>query len=122
MAKIILESTLIDNELKKTITNTKGIKLNNQIKFKENDILVTITIKNNTIEMNRSCSEYNLNLLFEKNKILVNDYNISNLGCIKLKVETLELNIQENLISIKYYLEIDNEKQLFNYNLKYELI
>ena len=67
MGKINLKASLISSEENLNIETT-GIKTDNKIIYKENNITVTILIFNNKIEMNRTCNEYKINLVFEKQK------------------------------------------------------
>lgn len=116
MGKINLKATLISDEENLNI-ETSGIKTNNKIIYKENDITVTILIFNNKIEMNRTCNEYRINLIFEKNKITTSKYNV--FGMPKeflLETKTTELLIENNEIKINYNLEGNN----FNYHLVLE--
>ena len=122
MSKIIIESTLVNKELNKAFCKTKGIKKGNVIKFKENDIFVTIFILNNKIMVNRNCKDYNLNLEFCNHKITLNDYNINGLGYLKVKLKTLNLDISDNLINVKYCLYLNEDEEIFDYKLKYKLI
>ena len=68
MGKINLSASLISEDEKLKI-ETSGIKTDKKIVYKENNITVTILISNNRIEMNRTCNEYKINLLFEKNSL-----------------------------------------------------
>ena len=113
MGKINLKATLISNEENLNI-ETSGIKTNNKIVYKENNITVTILIYNNKIEMNRTCNEYKINLVFEKNKNTISKYNV--FGMPKeflLETKTKKLEITDTKILIDYNLE-GNE---FSYQL-----
>ena len=116
MGKINLKANLISEEENLNI-ETSGIKTNNKIVYKENNITVTILIFNNKIEMNRTCNEYKINLIFEKDKITTSKYNV--FGMPKeflLETKTNELLIEKNEIKINYNLEGNN----FNYHLVME--
>ena len=75
MGKIYLKASLISDEENLNI-ETSGIKTKNKIVYKENNIIVTILIFNNKIEMNRTCNEYKINMIFEKGKKTISKYNV----------------------------------------------
>ncbi len=103
--KISLNVKLISDEDNLNIKTT-GIKTKNTIIYKENDINVIIKLLNNKIEMNRSCKDYNINLIFEKNKKTISTYKL--FGTSKeflLETKTNKLLIQENKLSVDYELE-----------------
>lgn len=114
MSKINLKAILKSDEENLEI-NTTGIKTDNKIVYKENLITVTILIFNNKIEINRSCIDYKINLIFEKNKKTISTYNVFEASKI-FELETIckELLIKEEEIKIEYKLEGNN----FSYLLK----
>jgi len=117
MGKVNLKASLISDEENLNI-QTSGIKTNNKIVYKENNITVTILIFNNKIEMNRTCNEYKINLIFEKNKITTSKYNV--FGMPKeflLETKTNKLIIEDNKIDLNYNLEGNN----FKYSLVWEV-
>jgi len=116
MGKINLKASLVSDEENLNI-ETSGIKKENKIVYKENNITVTILIFNNKIEMNRTCNEYKINLVFEKNKKTISKYNV--FGMPKeflLETETNKLEITDNEIIINYNLEGNK----FSYHLEVE--
>ena len=116
MGKINLKANLISDEENLSIETT-GIKTDNKIVYKENNIAVTILIFNNKIEMNRTCNEYKINLIFEKEKNTMSKYNV--FGMPKeflLETKTTKLEITDTLIKIDYNLEGNN----FSYELVLE--
>ena len=116
MGKINLKASLISDEENLSIETT-GIKTDNKIIYKENNITVTILIFDNKIEMNRTCNEYKINLIFEKNKKTISKYNV--FGMPKeflLETKTKKLEITNTLIKIDYNLEGNN----FSYELVLE--
>ena len=116
MGKINLKAKLISDEENMYI-EISGIKTNNKIIYKENNITVTILIQNNRIEMNRTCNEYKINFVFEKNKKTISKYNV--FGMPKeflLETKTKKLNIKDNKIELEYELEGNN----FNYLIEWE--
>ena len=113
MGKINLKASLLSEEENLNIETT-GIKANNKIVYKENNITVTILIFDNKIEMNRTCNEYKINLIFEKGKTTISKYNV--FGMPKeflLETKTTKLEITNTLIKIDYNLEGNN----FSYQL-----
>ena len=116
MGKINLKASLISDEENLSI-DTTGIKTGNKIVYKENNITVTILIFNNKIEMNRTCNEYKINLIFEKNKKTISKYNVFGMSKeFLLETKTKKLEIGENEITINYNLEGNN----FKYHLEVE--
>ena len=116
MGKINLKASLISDEENLNI-ETSGIKTKNKIVYKENNITVTILIFDNKIEMNRTCNEYKINLIFEKNKKTISKYNV--FGMPKeflLETKTNELEITDNSIKLNYNLEGND----FTYHLEVE--
>lgn len=113
MAKINLRTTLISEDENFDLKLT-GIKANNKIIYRENNITVTILIFDNKIEMNRSCSEYNVNLIFENNKKTISTYSIfGGTKIFELETKTKKFKSTENEIKIEYELEGNN----FSYSL-----
>ena len=116
MGKINLKANLISDEENLSIETT-GIKTGNKIVYKENNITVTILIFDNKIEMNRTCNEYKINLIFQKGKDTISKYNV--FGMPKeflLETKTKKLEITNTLIKIDYNLEGNN----FSYELVLE--
>ena len=116
MGKINLKASLISNEEKLNIETT-GIRTGNKIVYKENNITVTILIFDNKIEMNRTCNEYKISLIFESGNVTVSKYSV--FGMPKeflLETNTTKLEITDTLIKIDYNLEGNN----FSYELDLE--
>ena len=104
MAKINLKASIISEDENITI-NTSGIRNKNKIIYKENNITVTLLILDNRIEMNRSCDEYKIDLIFDKNKDTISEYSLSLLKKFELETITKNIVISKDLIKIDYYLE-----------------
>lgn len=114
MGKISLKASLISEEENLNIETT-GIKTNNKIVYKENNITVTILIFNNKIEMNRTCNEYKINMIFEKGKNTISRYNV--FGMPKeflLETKTKKLETTDTNIYLNYNLEGND----FSYSLE----
>ena len=116
MGKIKLKASLVSKEENLNI-ETIGIKTDNKIIYKENNVTVTILIDNNKIEMNRVCNEYKINLLFQKNKKTISKYNVFGMPKeFMLETITKTIKIIDNEIKIAYNLEGND----FSYHLEVE--
>lgn len=118
MGKINLKAKLILDEENLNI-ETSGIKTKNKIIYKENDITVTILIFDNKIEMNRTCNEYKINFVFQKEKKTISNYQVFGMPkTFDLETRTNKLLIANNKIDLNYNLEGNN----FKYSLKWEAV
>lgn len=116
MGKINLKANLVSPDEILNI-DTSGIKTSNKIVYKENNITVTILIQNNRIEMNRTCNEYKINLVFEKNEKTISTYQVFGMPkTFDLETKTKKLIIKDNKIELEYELEGNN----FKYSLEME--
>jgi len=105
MSKINLKAKLISDDDNLNI-ETSGIKTNNKIVYKENNITVTIIYFNNRIEMNRTCNEFKINLVFEKGKQTISNYLLFGTSkTFDLSTYTNNLEINDEYIEIDYELE-----------------
>ncbi len=104
MSKISLKAHIL-SDIDDITIKTVGIKQNNKIIYKENDINVTIVIQNNRIEMKRVCKFYEINLIFEKDKLTKSTYQFDSSKILDLQTLTKKLIIKDNLIKIDYELE-----------------
>ena len=112
MGKINLKAKLISNEENLDI-EVFGIKTNNKIVYKENNITVTILMFDNRIEMNRTCNEYKINFIFEKDKKTISTYQVFGMPKIfDLETKTKKLNIKDNSLELEYELEGNKFKYL----------
>ena len=118
MGKINLKAKLLSKEDNMNI-EVSGIKANNKIVYKENSITVTVLILNNKIEMNRTCNEYKINLVFEKDKKTISTYQVFGMPKIfDLETKTKKLIINDNNLELNYNLEGND----FKYSLEWEVI
>ena len=109
----------IDSTDEKYIVEGKGIYRDNKIIYQERNLSVTIWLFDNKIEMMRSCNDYKINLVFEKDVITQSTYQIfGGQKVFSLETKTQKLIISDNRIEIDYILE-DN---LFSYILEMEKI
>jgi len=116
MSKIKINYTLKtkDEEIK---LSTKGIKQNNKITFKDNDIMFSIINLDDYFILQRTNKEYTLELKFNDKKS-IGIYSINGLGDIYLDVKKINLSIKDNEIKLKYMLN----EELFELELNYEVI
>ncbi len=120
MGKINLKANLVSPDEILNI-DTSGIKTSNKIVYKENNITVTILIQNNRIEMNRTCNEYKINLVFEKNKKTISSYQVFGMPkTFDLETKTKKLIIKESLIELEYELEGNDFKYLIEWEALHE--
>lgn len=97
-----------------------GIKLDNKIKYIDNEINVIICVNENDIILERRCKEYHLTLHLSLNSITKGRYEIYSLGTIDLDIKTNKLKINANKIEINYILDFGNEENEFEYLVEME--
>jgi hypothetical protein len=116
MAKVKINYELISNEDNIKI-NSIGIKNNNKIILKEENITFVIENKIDSISLIRKNNEYELALNLKEND---SDgyYNIFLVGKIDLKPVLLKKEENENYLKMTY--ELNN--QTFNLEVNYEVI
>lgn len=116
MAKKRIETTLktTDSEVKK---NTLAIVNNKTIKYRDDDVLVTIEYNEEMLTLKRENNEYEIILPFKGHTKLMGTYRLKEENLIMdLEVETKTLLISTNQIEIIYHL--NDEKR--EYRLKIE--
>lgn len=120
MSKINIKVSLTENGTK-IYDNEKfiGIKKNNCIVYKEKDVMVTINIFEDKINMIRKNDKYLLDLSFILNQKTQNIYKIKGIGDIIVNIFTNNL-ICGNTICIEYYLE--EQDKSYKFDLFYEVI
>lgn len=122
MSKIKIKTILKTSE-DNIINECKGVKINNKIKFIDNDINTIIEIEKDNIFLTRTTEEYEMKLQFKKFLTIAGFYDIKNIGMLDLKVNTEELIIEDNKIYIEYILYVNNENlNKSTYELEYEVI
>lgn len=90
----------------KVDTTVTGIKIDNTIKYLENDMTVLITYNNDKLTLKRSNSDYQLTLNFENGKETTSIYEfVGGSKKFELKTFTSNLLITDNKIFVKYNLE-----------------
>ena len=93
-----------------------GIKSDNRISYKENDVKVTVSVYPNKVIMERDTNEYSVKLSFKLEDKELSTYKLKGHDEFLLDVDTKALVISDNYIKVDYCLE-DNE---FSYVLAME--
>ena len=74
--------------------------------YKENDIAVTLEIKDNIVKINRLSKDYEINLTFNAFESTISTCSVFGTSKIlELKTKTNKLSIKDNEIEIEYILE-----------------
>ena len=108
------------NEKKFFSTDCMGLKIDNKIKFFDNNISITITINDNEIEIDRKCDEYEIVIVASLLETKKGIYKIKGLGNLDLDVKTKKLEINENGFEVNYLMILDYDNpQEFKYTLTY---
>lgn len=111
------------NEKKFFSTDCIGLKIDNKIKFFDNNIGITITINDNEIEIDRRCDEYEIVIVASLLETKKGIYKIKGLGNIDLEVKTKKLEINENGFEVNYQMILDSDNpQEFKYTVTYNNI
>ena len=98
------------NEKKFFSTDCMGLKIDNKIKFFDNNIGITITINDNEIEIDRRCDEYEIVIVASLLETKKGIYKIKGLGNLDLDVKTKKLEINENGFEVNYLMILDSDK------------
>lgn len=121
MPKIKIKASLENkNEKNVSTCESMGIKIDNKIKYSENDICTVIKILKPKLVLERKCAEYHIVLNFDLEKETKGIYNIFNLGSLELKIKTKSLSIADGKIKIDYELENMGEITSFSYLMEME--
>ena len=108
------------NEKKFFSSDCMGLKIDNKIKFFDNNIGITITINNNEIEIDRRCDEYEIVIVASLLETKKGIYKIKGLGNLDLDVKTKKLEINENGFEVNYLMILDSDNpQEFKYTVTY---
>lgn len=108
------------NEKKFFSTDCMGLKIDNKIKFFDNNIGITITINDNEIEIDRRCDEYEIVIVASLLETKKGIYKIKGLGNLDLEVKTKKLEINENGFEVNYLMILDSDNpQEFKYTVTY---
>ena len=121
MGKINIITKLENVNEKKFFSNDcMGLKIDNKIKFFDNNIGITITINDNEIEIDRRCDEYEIVIVASLLETKKGIYKIKGLGNLDLDVKTKKLEINENGFEVNYLMILDSDNpQEFKYTVTY---
>lgn len=99
-----------------------GVRTDEKIFYKEDEIMVTIFVTNNKIIMKRESLEYEINLEFIEGKITTGKYFINN-GNLWLPLDTFtdKILVDDSYIRIEYTLTLDENETKFLFEIKYEV-
>ena len=121
MEKIKIYSLLSNSDNENTTIEALADfdKEKNIIRYKEEDLQVTIQILDNKVLIERKNEEYDLNLFFSQNEKVTCKYQVDFIGLnLEIDVYTKILEIEENRIYINYELFNDNKSiGTFEYKL-----
>ena len=123
MSKVRINSTLINlTENEKTLYEGLGIKNDNKLQYIDNNIVVTLILKEDII-LKRKSKEYEITMNFKDNDSN-GSYNIFEFNSnIPLEIITKKISKEINKITIEYRLYIDKELMGdYIYELSYEVI
>ena len=121
MSKIIINHEVISSNEKLSLTNKKGLKKDNEISYYDDDVYVVVKVLKNKILLTRENNEVKINLEFEKNKNLVTQYVIKDMGLkVKLETKTRKIIIKDKNIYVSYDLFMnDSFSDSFTYKLEW---
>ncbi|MDD6388460.1 MAG: hypothetical protein PUA68_05295 [Bacilli bacterium] len=109
------------NEKKFFSTDCMGLKIDNKIKFFDNNIGITITINDNEIVIDRRCDEYEIVIVASLLETKKGIYKIKGLGNLDLEVKTKKLEINDNGFEVNYLMILDSDNpQEFKYTVTYK--
>lgn len=121
MEKIKIYSILSNSDNENTTVEAIADfdKEKNIIKYKEEDLQVTIQILDKKVLIERKNEEYDLNLIFSQNERVTCKYQVDFIGLnLEISVYTKILEIEENRIYINYELFNDDKSiGTFEYKL-----
>lgn len=122
MSKVRIKSILHDKSSKEVYNvDIIGIKIDNKIKYKDNEINVVICVNEDSMIIERKCKEYHLTLHLSQNNMTKGTYEIYALGTIDLNITTNKLMINENKVEANYILDFgNNEKTEFEFLIELE--
>ena len=124
MGKIEGIVTLIEND-EKIFENLvfNGLKNNNKICYKENEIMVTILYEDNKIIMKRKSLEYEIYFEFiEKNNTTSKYFLNNNDLWLPLDTFTDKIVVDDSSIKVEYQLKLDTKPTRFSFEIKYEVV
>ena len=105
MSKVSIETSLKKNNNEELNIKTLGILQEEQIKYKESEIISIFDIKKETLK--RKSDDYNLTIDF-KNELVKTEY-------LDIRIRIIDKQIEQNKIKIKY--EVIDSKDIFEYEI-----
>lgn len=124
MAKVLIEADILEEASQSSHKiKTAGIFNNNEIIYHDGDILVTLIISDNKIEMKRKHLDYEIFLIFVANTKTEGYYHLTNLNTnIKLDILTNRMYIGDYKLVVDYQLVTGaNLKETFLFSLSYTI-
>jgi len=123
MSKIKIKTSLINKtENNSLIKEFLGLKIDNRIKYSDDDVNSIITINDNEILIQRKSNNYLIELPLSLNHSTHGFYDIYSLGKLNLDIQTTKLNIENNKIEASYILIFDEQEKVeMEFNLNYEM-
>lgn len=117
MKKIKIKGFLKSEE-QNYIFDTNGFYDKGILKYEDNDVLVSLDIKNN--EMIRTTNSYELVFSFKRGVKTINVLTLKDLSqTIEMSLKTLDILIKDGYYYVQYEL---NEDELFTFELFYEYL
>lgn len=103
MKKIVKTEIKSNNEIKHY--NSKAIKTNNRLKYREDDTIVVLDIKDADLTLRRENKECSYTFTFNKNKSFLEFSLNANNYKFTMDFKTKKITIKENVIEVIYILE-----------------
>ena len=101
-------------------STSMGLKIDNKIKFFDNNIGITITMNDNEIVIDRRCDEYEIVIVASLLETKKGIYKIKGLGNLDLEEKKKKLEINENGFEVNYLMILDSDNpQEFKYTVTY---
>ena len=121
MPKILINSSIKSKNDYEVLKDYKAILKDDKITYKTGGMNISILIKKDSIILERENEEIKITLEFKDNKKTNNFYYIKKLNLrLNTEVDTKKIVINDNSISVKYDLYINNcFSDTFYYNLEW---
>lgn len=124
MSKIKCLVTLVEND--EIIFENEiffGVKNQDKICYKENEIVVTILVEDNKIMMKRKNLEYEIHFNFVEKSNSISKYFLNNNNLwLPLDTFTDKIVVDDSNIKLEYQLKLDTKPTKFSFEIKYEVI
>lgn len=125
MSKIKIKTSLenvSENEINKV--EVIGLKIDNKIKFIDDNTITTITINKEKIIIFRISEESALEMAFNKILTTTGIYDIKSVNMkFNMKIKTHQLDIKDGYICINYDMSLEDNSYInYKYKIEYEVI